>query len=92
MTAIAERWELIVGEPSGLSYNWVTVTTRADGSSAVLRRGPARAGHLRTGVEALSAFAGWGSVRVLERDDEQGARPAGAGDPGHPGTRRPAHC
>jgi streptomycin 6-kinase len=70
---LARDWDLDVGEPFGLSFNWVTAVTRADGTPAVLKLGPATAGHLRVEAAALDAFDGHGAVRVLDRDDERGA-------------------
>jgi streptomycin 6-kinase len=73
LTDLARDWDLDVGEPFGLSHNWVTAVTRADGTPAVLKLGPATAGHLRDEAAALDAFDGHGAVRVLGRDDERGA-------------------
>jgi len=70
---LARDWDLDVGKPFELSFNWVTAATRADGTPAVLKLGPPTAGHLQAEAFALDAFDGHGAVRVLDRDDERGA-------------------
>lgn len=85
---LAGDWNLDVGEPFGLSFNWVTAVTCADGTPAVLKLGPATAGHLRDSAAALDAFDGHGAVRLLDRDDERGALLL---ERATPGTRARGH-
>jgi streptomycin 6-kinase len=69
---IARDWQLTVGAPYALSFNWVCAVTRADGSPAVLKLG-VPAGHLRVEAEALRIYAGHGAVRLLDEDPDRGA-------------------
>ena len=65
----ARRWDLSLGEPFLLSYNYVCAVTRADGTQAVLKIGvPNR--ELKSEMTALRLFAGEGACRLLEADDE----------------------
>ncbi len=65
----AHRWDLSLGEPFLLSYNYVCPATRADGTQAVLKIGvPNR--ELLSEMSALRLFAGQGACRLLESDDE----------------------
>lgn len=65
----AHRWDLSLGEPFLLSYNYVCAATRADGTQAVLKIGvPNR--ELKSEMTALRLFAGEGACRLLEADDE----------------------
>jgi streptomycin 6-kinase len=65
----ARRWDLSLGEPFLLSYNYVCAATRADGTEAVLKIGvPNR--ELKSEMAALRLFAGEGACRLLEADDE----------------------
>jgi streptomycin 6-kinase len=73
LAEIAADWDLRIGEPFVLSYNWVTAVTCADGMPAVLKLGPAAPGHLSDEAAALDAFGGRGAVLVLDRDTERGA-------------------
>lgn len=65
----ARRWDLSLGEPFLLSYNYVCAATRADGTQAVLKIGvPNR--ELKSEMIALRLFDGEGACRLLEADDE----------------------
>lgn len=65
----ARRWDLSLGEPFLLSYNYVCAATRADGTQAVLKIGvPNR--EILSEMTALRLFAGEGACRLLEADDE----------------------
>ncbi|MFL6128000.1 MAG: aminoglycoside phosphotransferase family protein [Mycobacteriales bacterium] len=72
LAAMAERWELTVGDPYRLSFNYVARAVRADGSVAVLKLTPP-VGELRFEAAALRHFAGAGAVRLLAADVEAGA-------------------
>jgi streptomycin 6-kinase len=65
-------WSLTLGAPfEAASFNYVTPARRDDGSEAVLKVGvPHR--EFTTEFEALRAFDGRGSVRLLEGDAERG--------------------
>ena len=78
---LAERWELTVGEPYGLSFNYVAPADRADGTRAVLKLTPP-AGELRFEVAALRHFGGSGAVRLLAADVEGGALLLERAEPG----------
>jgi streptomycin 6-kinase len=67
----ARRWDLVLGEPFLLSYNYVCAATRADGSPAVLKIGmPNR--ELSSEINTLRLYAGEGACRLLEADPEGG--------------------
>jgi streptomycin 6-kinase len=67
-----KRWSLEVSAPfEPLSYNYVAPAVRADGTDAVLKAG-VPGGELTTEIEALRAFGGRGSVRLLEADPDAG--------------------
>lgn len=66
----AEKWDLTLGEPLLLSYNYVCAAQRADGTEVVLKLGvPDR--EFISELTALRYFNGDGCVRVLEADDAQ---------------------
>lgn len=68
----AERWQLGLGSPFALSYNYVTSATRADGTPVVLKVGfPGR--ELFTEMSALRIYDGRGIARLLDADEERGA-------------------
>jgi streptomycin 6-kinase len=80
---IARDWQLTVGAPYVLSFNWVCAVTRADGSPAVLKLG-VPAGHLRVEAEALRIYDGHGAVRLLAEDPGRGALLLERATPGRP--------
>ncbi|MDR7277504.1 aminoglycoside phosphotransferase family protein [Catenuloplanes atrovinosus] len=71
--AVAARWELGVGPPYPLRFNWVAPVRRAGGEAAVLKLGLPSAGHISAERAALTRFAGRGAVRLLAHDDADGA-------------------
>ena len=67
----ARRWNLTLGEPFLLSYNYVCAASRADGSPAVLKLGfPNR--ELTSEMAALKLYNGRGAPRLYESDPEAG--------------------
>jgi streptomycin 6-kinase len=67
----AMRWELTLGEPFLLSYNYVCAATRSDGTSTVLKIGvPNR--ELTSEINTLRVYNGQGACRLLEADAEKG--------------------
>jgi streptomycin 6-kinase len=65
----AHRWDLSLGEPFLLSYNYVCAATRADGMQVVLKIGvPNR--EILSEMTALRLFDGVGACRLLEADEE----------------------
>ena len=67
----ARRWDLTIGEPFALSYNYVCEATRADGTPAVLKIGvPNR--ELSSEISVLKVYAGTGACRLLESARDQG--------------------
>jgi len=79
---IARDWQLRLGPPYELSFNWVTAAWTADGTPAVLKLGPPEPGHLAVEASALAAYDGQGAVRLLARDDERGALLLERAEPG----------
>ena len=67
----ARRWDLILGDPFLLSYNYVCAATRSDGTAAVLKVGvPNR--ELTSEINTLRLYQGQGACRLLEADAGQG--------------------
>ncbi|MFB9238238.1 aminoglycoside phosphotransferase family protein [Plantactinospora siamensis] len=71
--AVAAGWDLRVGEPFGLTFNWVAAATAADGTPLVLKLGVPGSEHLVREATALRIFAGRGAVRLLAEDPDRGA-------------------
>jgi len=72
VAALSERWDIVIGAPFALSYNYVARARRADGSESVFKIG-LWGDELRQEMAALRLYDGDGSCRLLEADDEQGA-------------------
>ena len=85
LAGFAARWELTLGDPYGLSFNYVANATRADGTPAVLKLTPP-AGELRFEAAALRHFGGAGAVRLLAADVAAGALLLERAAPGEPLT------
>jgi streptomycin 6-kinase len=67
----SHRWNLTLGEPFRLSYNYVCAVTRVDGTPAVLKIGvPNR--ELTSEISALNIYRGDGACRLLKADVSQG--------------------
>jgi streptomycin 6-kinase len=67
----ARRWDLSVGEPFLLSYNYACAATLPDGAPAVLKIGvPNR--ELTSEMKTLRLYAGQGACRLFEADPERG--------------------
>lgn len=73
IASVARAWQLHVGEPYELSWNWVAPVQRADGLPAVLKLGVPSSEHLAGEAAALQCFNGAGAVRLLNRDADRGA-------------------
>ncbi len=69
----AERWDLRIGAPFGLSYNYVTAARRSDGSDVVLKLGVPGRREWQTEVAALRLYGGVGAARLLDADGDHGA-------------------
>jgi len=65
----ARNWDLSLGEPFLLSYNYVCAATRADGTDVVLKIGVSNR-EILSEMAALRLFDGQGACRLLESDDE----------------------
>jgi streptomycin 6-kinase len=67
----AHRWDLTLGEPFLLSYNYVCAATRKDGIEAVFKIGvPNR--ELTSEINTLYVYDGQGACRLREADAEKG--------------------
>jgi streptomycin 6-kinase len=67
----AKRWDLVLGEPFLLSYNYVCAVTCRDGRPAVLKIGvPNR--ELTSEINTLRLYNGQGACRLLKADADQG--------------------
>ena len=67
----AQRWDLTIGEPFLLSYNYVCAVTRGDGSPAVLKIGVPNP-ELTSEILALRLYSGNSACQILEFDNDQG--------------------
>ena len=67
----AGRWDLTIGRPFMLSYNYVSAAKRADGTDVVLKIGVPNL-ELTSEMEALRLYGGRGAVRLIEADAEKG--------------------
>jgi streptomycin 6-kinase len=67
---LARQWDLALGKPFELSYNYVAPALRADGTPAVLKIGVPVA-EIRRELPALRLYAGDGACQVLESDAER---------------------
>ena len=65
------RWNLTLGEPFLLSYNYVCAVIRANGMHAVLKIGVPNV-ELTSEINALVFYNGQGACRLLEADPEKG--------------------
>ena len=71
---LSRRWEITVGAPFGLSYNYVAQARRRDGSGAVIKIGaPWEDGELTREIHALRLYSGNGICRLLASDFEHQA-------------------
>ena len=86
VAAITRDWDLELGIPYALSFNWVAPVIRADGSAAVLKLGVPRSDHLADEAATLECYAGQGAVRLLDRDTDRGALLLEQAAPGTPAS------
>ncbi len=70
---VARDWDLELGQPYDLSFNWVVPVRCSDGGAAVLKLGPPEPGHLAAEATALARYDGHGAVRLLAHDHARGA-------------------
>jgi streptomycin 6-kinase len=67
----ASRWELTLGDPFDLSFNYVCEASRRDGLPVVLKVGiPNR--ELTSEINTLRVYDGQGACRLLEADADKG--------------------
>jgi streptomycin 6-kinase len=67
----ARRWNLIIGEPFLLSYNYVCAAKDAGGRDVVLKIGVPNP-ELTSEMEALRLYDGQGAVRLIDSDAGKG--------------------
>jgi streptomycin 6-kinase len=65
---LAARWQLTLGAPFALSFNYVCTVRRADSSEAVLKVGYPHH-ELEREIAAVRLYAGEGMCRLLEADE-----------------------
>ena len=82
VTALVRKWDLTLEGLYPLSLHWVSAVRAGDGSPAVLKIGPAEAGHLVDEARTLRLFDGNGSVRLLREDRRRGALLLERAEPG----------
>ena len=71
LTEYAERWQVQLGSPYDLSYNYVAPGTGADGTPVVIKAGVPEPEFERQ-IEALRLYHGEGCIRLLEADKARG--------------------
>ena len=71
LTEASRRWDLRLGKPFLLSYNYACAVTRGDGTPAVLKIGVPNI-ELTSESQALRAYAGQGACRLLDADAGRG--------------------
>ena len=71
LSQAARRWDLTLGDPFLLSYNYVCAVRRSDGTPAVLKLGVPNH-ELTSEINTLRLYNGQGACRLLEADAEQG--------------------
>jgi len=79
---IAQAWDLRLGEPYELSWNYVAPATRDDGLACVVKLTVPGTSGLAREATALEGFAGRGAVALLARDDSRGALLLERAEPG----------
>jgi streptomycin 6-kinase len=67
----SRRWQLVLGEPFLLSYNYVCSATQKDGSQAVFKIGVPNI-ELNSEINTLRLYAGQGACQLLAADAEKG--------------------
>ena len=65
---LSQRWNVALGPPFELSYNYVASARRADGTDAVFKIGPWEDGEIAREIDALRLYGGDGACRLLESD------------------------
>jgi streptomycin 6-kinase len=71
MAEAAHRWDLILGEPFLLTFNFVCAAKKSDGTPVVLKIGvPNR--ELTSEVNTLKVYDGLGACRLLDADGGRG--------------------
>lgn len=69
---VADSWQLTLGEPFELSFNYVCRARQVDGTDAVFKIGP-WGDEVTQEIRALRHYGGRGSCRLLEADESLGA-------------------
>ena len=67
----SRRWDLVLGDPLLLSYNYVCAATRVDGTPAVLKVGVPNV-ELTSEINALKEYNGHGACILCESDPDAG--------------------
>jgi streptomycin 6-kinase len=68
-----EKWKIRVIEPLPLSYNFVALAKKTDGTPVVLKIGFPKDKDLIAEIEVLKMYGGEGMVKLLDADEENGA-------------------
>lgn len=71
LAAVAARYDLVLGEPFNLSYNYVCAATRGNGTPVVLKLSPPY-DEFYVEVAALRHYDGRGCVKLLDADPDAG--------------------
>ncbi len=79
---IEGSWEVRIGPPYELSYNYVAPATDSAGRPCVVKLTVPGAAQLDREAAALDGFAGHGAIRLLDRDDSRGALLLERAEPG----------
>lgn len=64
-----EKWQIQVGEPFALSYNYVAPAVDSNGTRCVIKIGTPEDAEFRTEIAALQVFNGRGMVALLQNSE-----------------------
>ena len=73
LSEIEQSWDVCIGPPYELSYNYVAPAARRGGSACVVKLTVPGTSDRNREAAALTTYAGRGAVRLLARDDSRGA-------------------
>ena len=82
LAELARNWDLRIGEPHQLSFNYVCRAWRSDGTEVVLKTAPPNQ-HFDYEAQMLTHYAGRGAARLLQHDSDRAAMLIAHVAPGH---------
>lgn len=82
LAEVERSWDLRIGPPYELSYNYGAPATSGSRTACVVKLTVPGTPHRDREAAALTAYSGRGAVRLLARDDTRGALLLERADPG----------